>query len=633
MTLTTYLPARPGEWERLLAGGSHPPPSHPALRAAWERLRSRALSLDGLPEISRAELSRRAAAMRPVLDLLDSLVDTLGEQLPLDQRRAVLTDADGVILLAAGGAAAQEAPVLELLRPGVSCEESLVGTNAMGTCAALGRPVVVEGEAHMLRPFRVLSCCAAPVFGPAGDLQGVVNVSGPAGMDTSAALSFATNLAQLIGDDLLRCGPDRVLQAHRELAEALVDRCVDAALLFDASGGLIRANEATAGMLRALAGPPELSLHELGVEAFLALNGQAAAQGLPTESLTAVWPRIRAAAAAGERQVLVFGKPVLVYPLCGARAELAYALVILPRLEAPPPDAALAHQVDPLVEAAREGALRFAPGPAPVLILGEPGTGRRHLARALHTLSGRGALHLVDCQGAPWRELEQRLFGGGRRGGPPGLLRINKADTVLLHAVDELPAPLQARLHRWLSESRVLVGGGRAPRLVCTALPELKHRVDAGTFRTDLYAALSPRPLLLPPLAKRQDKAALVQALLQELEQSGGAPSCTVDAQLQAALELRAWPGNIAELRDTLAEAARIAGGGVLSLSHLAPARTGPPPPEPPLPAQRLDLDALTEKALRGALLSTSGNVSHAAKHLGIARSTMYRMLSRYDLR
>lgn len=272
----------------------------------------------------------------------------------------------------------------------------------------------------------------------------------------------------------------------------------------------------------------------------------------------------------------------------------------------------------------------------PVLLQGETGTGKEVFARELHARSTRAGKPFVavNCAALPEGLIEAELFGyeegaftGARRQGSPGLLRQAEGGTLFLDEIGDMPLALQPRLLRVLQERELSpLGGGKPVKLdfalVCASHCELPQAVDADRFRADLYYRIADHVVTLAPLRQNPDRAAVVDALWQQLGQGHA-----LSSQARAALAAHAWPGNLRQLSACLRTLAALAEPGQPVGPQLLPAdvRAGTPT-APAVPASGA-LEEIAEAAMRQALAECQGNVSAAAKRLGINRSTLYRRL------
>jgi Sigma-54 interaction domain/FHA domain/Homeodomain-like domain len=275
---------------------------------------------------------------------------------------------------------------------------------------------------------------------------------------------------------------------------------------------------------------------------------------------------------------------------------------------------------------------------SPVLLLGETGTGKEVLARAVHRLSERrGAFVAVNCGALPASLLEAQLFGhlrgafSGALTDAPGLLRSADGGTLLLDEVGDLPEPSQPALLRALQEKEVVPVGGVRPipidlRVVAAthrALDELERR---GEFRSDLLARIAGFVFAIPPLRERkEDIGVLVEAFARgraiRLKPAAG-----------RALFRYHWPLNVRELHQTLEVAATLAGNEPIDIAHL-PATVARAPTTRPVPLPRSD-DSVerVRKRLVASLARHRGNVSEVARELGKARTQVQRWLKRFGL-
>lgn len=272
-----------------------------------------------------------------------------------------------------------------------------------------------------------------------------------------------------------------------------------------------------------------------------------------------------------------------------------------------------------------------------VLILGETGSGKELVARAIHRFSDRAASPFVavNCAAIPGDLLESELFGhekgaftgaaSARRG------RFREADrgTLLLDEIGDMPQATQAKILRVLQEREVTPLGGQPVRLdvrvIAATHQDLPALAAAGRFRPDLYYRLAVLPIIVPPLReRREDIPALARHILAELRPAS--PPILTDAAL-ARLSAHAWPGNVRELRNMLERAASLTRGAVIDAADLALPGTE----APPAPASLPEAMAATEAALiRAALARADGNRSIAARDLGISRQALYDRLKRY---
>jgi transcriptional regulator of acetoin/glycerol metabolism len=288
----------------------------------------------------------------------------------------------------------------------------------------------------------------------------------------------------------------------------------------------------------------------------------------------------------------------------------------------------------------------------PLLLCGETGTGKDMLARALHASSTRRSQPFVavNCAALPETLIEAELFGyrpgaftGASRHGAPGRIREAHGGTLFLDEIGDMPLALQARLLRVLEAREVTpLGGGAAVkvdfRLICASHRRLADEVAAGRFREDLYYRLNGLTLALPPLRERSDLAALVERLLK-----AEAPerALWVDGDVMALFSRYRWPGNLRQLANGVRTAVALLDDGEdeLTLNQLgddlrealegasdaAPAAARPTA----RPAGGGDLREQADAHIRETLAAVDGNVSEAARRLGVSRNTLYRRLGR----
>ena len=272
--------------------------------------------------------------------------------------------------------------------------------------------------------------------------------------------------------------------------------------------------------------------------------------------------------------------------------------------------------------------------PQPVLILGETGTGKELVARALHEAGQRRTSPLVvlNCAAIPEQLAESELFGHERGAFTTALRRREGAfaragsGTLFLDEVAELTPPLQAKLLRVLERGTFLPVGAEQPsrtraRVVAATHRDLEAAVAKGTFREDLFHRLSVFSVKLPPLRERaEDLPRLIAHFVTEIETDLGR-SVLVHPDAFARAHTHAWPGNIRALRHALLRAA-VLGGGEITAAGLVPDTSHQDAGRGGITIPRGDYASMKLAMLR-ALVAEHGTIRKAAVAIGVPRSTL----------
>lgn len=320
----------------------------------------------------------------------------------------------------------------------------------------------------------------------------------------------------------------------------------------------------------------------------------------------------------------------------------------------------------PVMVTALELARRSAITEATILLLGESGTGKELFAHAIHSASARkdGPFIKVNCASIPESLFESELFGyeegaftGARKGGKPGKFELANGGTIFLDEVGDMSLNMQAKLLRVLQEGEIeKIGSTRTRqvdvRIIAATNCNLEMKVQRGEFREDLYYRLEVIPIRIPPLRERlQDIQLLVPHLVSQLGKKYGKGPFEISSAVYEVLKAYSWPGNVRELGNVLEGALCLADKQVIAVADLPPhfvERTGKtrylleapedvlkvsvPASNPPVCAIESVVNEAEKMAIERALEFTRGNKRRAARALGIARSTFYAKLKRYDL-
>ena len=649
-----------------------------AIEMSWVRCLDYGLDSDQGTEfdpLERVLLTEQMEKSRHLLTHAQPVMDVLFEQIVDTQNVVVLANNAGYILHSCGDPEFLTRAEKVALAPGVEWSESHRGTNAIGTALAMGVPVVVDGGQHFLAANRFLTCSASPIFDPHGHLTGVLDVSGDHRSSNRHTIALVRMSVQMIENRMFAAAFNDVLTLRFHARPEFVGTLCEGMAAFADDGTLLSANRNACFQFGQ-------NLEQLRGDNFSALFGQPISRLLdhllvrPQDSMALTLSSgVRVQARADFRpshlrrhsRLAIESLSTTTQALASSEAAVQSAAAFARR--GCPMDRL--QTGDPQINAVVSKVKKVIGKDIPILIQGETGTGKELLANAIHCVGPRAAKAFVavNCAAIPEGLIESELFGyedgaftGARRKGSLG--RILQADggTLFLDEIGDMPLSLQARLLRVLQE-RVVVPLGSAKSypvniaVICATHRRIRDSVSSGLFREDLYFRLNGLTVMLPALRARTDLDALVASLLREL---GGEHPPSLDPEVLELFRRHPWPGNLRQLSNLLRTAVVMAEGeSTIRREHLpddfvedieqilvaTPVADATPTPQettasavPPAPtfvqhpAQPLEASAgrlqdLALHAIRDALARSGGNISGAARELGVSRSTLYRKL------
>ncbi|HKP74535.1 MAG TPA: sigma-54 dependent transcriptional regulator [Longimicrobiaceae bacterium] len=301
----------------------------------------------------------------------------------------------------------------------------------------------------------------------------------------------------------------------------------------------------------------------------------------------------------------------------------------------------------PLVQLVREFVDKVATVPqVTALLLGESGTGKNMVARAIHGASQQSAYRFVEvnCAAIPGTLLEAELFGYEKgaftdaRQGKKGLVEVADGGTLFLDEIGSMPLELQAKLLTFL-ESRAFRRIGSVAdqtvqtRVIAATNVDLAGEVRAGRFREDLYYRLNVASQVLPPLRLiRSDIPAIARHFVKRAAEYFAKPVPEIDAEGDARLQRYDWPGNARELRNVIERSMIFSRSAVLEIPELTP--TGEASAQPnavPVP-RGLTLDEVERLYIEATLREVNGSINEAARRLGVSRKVLWQRRKRHGI-
>ena len=589
---------------------------------SWMRCIS--LGLDTLrppaPEfVSPAILRQEQQRCSLVRGLALAEMHTLHQQIAGSNFMIAFASADGLLLDIISDPSFSDASNAASIRPGSIWTEGICGTNGLGTAAHLKRAIVVHGREHFFSRYNNLTCVAAPIFAPDGELTGILDASSDCMSRQAHTQALVSMAATQIENGLFReHHRGNLLIAFHNRGEYL--HTLSAGLLaVDTEGRILAANRAAGILLHGLPASPGRRFADVFRTKFSTfvdegrrkerqrLEDDVGSQFIATIENTRQFPMIQGVS----------------------------------RPRQPPPKVVATQFVS--ADSTIAGVVRRVESAAtrkmPILIRGETGTGKEQLARHAHAASGRaGAFVPVNCAALPDSLIEAELFGyaegaftGAKKGGSSGLFREADGGTLFLDEIGDMPVTLQAVLLRFLDDWTVRPVGGAKRHvdvlLVSATNANLQDSIAKGRSRSDLLFRLNTLEVTLPPLRERSDFAEIARHLIEKIDPSANLMESAIDrlAELN-------WDGNIRELRNVLSRLSLGDPGSLIDetavesivghsgserLSREGSGNHG----------LRSDLHDIQRAHVLAAFAESGNNISKTARRLGVSRNTIYRTL------
>ena len=628
---------------RLLECGELPAENlvDPVVTRSWGRSQKAGLAPVGrLPEPDHLNHFQLAQAIdrqqkliahaRPVMEYLFTQTRDSGSMV-------ILADDRGILLHTLGDADFLDRAERVALAPGASWNERHRGTNAIGTALAEAAPVVVNGAEHFLERNGFLTCAAATVAAPDGRLLGVLDISGDQRRHHPHTFCLVRTAAQMIENRLFEAYHSSNVQLRFHTLAEGIGTLTEGVLALSDAGIIVGANPSAMRLLG-------LNSVDLGY-----IHLERVFQTRLAELLN--W-----AARRGHEPMLVLHTtqqgeyPVFVRVetsrlLRQVSHQVALPIPVAGKPTANPVDALAALDSGcGLIAAAIHKARRVLDKPIPVLLQGESGVGKEVFANAMHNTGPRRGKPFiaVDCSALSENLIEAELFGyapgaytGARREGSPGRIREAQGGTLFLDEIGDMPLAMQTRLLRVLQERQITpLGGSKAVAvdfaLICATHRNLKAEMKIGHFRADLYYRINGLTLMLPALRERKDFAALLNHLLEDLLPGR---HIALDPGVATAFADFAWPGNLRQLVNALRTACALLDDDEnrIGWQHLPDDLTEDlrqrRVTEPVMADASENLRDVSVATITRAISQSHGNMTEAARRLGISRNTLYRRL------
>ncbi|SES84948.1 sigma-54-dependent Fis family transcriptional regulator [Anaerobranca gottschalkii] len=593
--------------------------------------------------IAGQQLADRLEKNRTLIEVATPFMEHLYNFVKGSNFFSILTDGEGCILKVIGDQEIlQEAYSLKMI-PGAFMDEKNIGTNAMGTALAEGKPVQVSGEEHYIKAYHRWTCSAAPIKNPDGEVIGCLDLTGYSPQVHSHTLGMVVAAVKAVENILTKDQATFKLSVVNKYIETIINSIDEGIITVGPKGYLKLLNAKAEKILglsnieiqgkrakdyienwdfieRILKEKNKISEEETYIKSkkgkFHCIISGYFIQGKDKpQGYVCIFKEIKTARKLANR---MYGKQA-VYTfekIIGRNKEFIKTL---------------------------EKAKNIADSPSTVLILGESGTGKEVFAQAIHNASSRKdeAFVAINCGAIPKNLIEAELFGyeegaftGGKRGGSIGKFELADGGTLFLDEIGEMPLDMQVNLLRVLEEGKFYkVGGNREisvdVRIIAATNKDLKKEVEKGFFRKDLYYRLNVLTLKLPSLKERKDDIPLlVDYFLTIKSLKLNKKTVVLGEEILEKFMNYHWPGNIRELENVIES--------IVNTPDLLELPFEKPNIKFSFDEQLLELENLedVEKyTIEKVLKKYNYNISNAAKALGIGRNTLYRKVEKYKIK
>ncbi|MGI6766365.1 MAG: sigma-54-dependent Fis family transcriptional regulator [Lentihominibacter sp.] len=660
----------------------------PEVLDSWKRSRDAGVDPRGIstPLLCEEELKKRMSANRELIDIVHPYIDNLYSIVSKGSGFYILfCDKDGYILDLVGDEdIIEHGKTHSLLVVGANRNESVVGTNAIGTCIVTKKPIQLWNEEHYKTRHKDYVCSGAPFFDNEGNVLGCLNITGRYKDVHPHTLGMVTSAADGISKEL------RIRKAYNKIEHisaqrnSIIESMTSGLILLNRSNKITHVNTVALNMLN-------LRQEEImgkDIFSFISLdesfneqeniqhisrevdNKDATIQFVgsdkPPQRFNVSVSFVNGIDGTKEGTVVSFNEAKtinrLVNKISGYNSHYTFSSIL---------------GESPVIREMITLCKRAASSNSNVLILGESGTGKELVAQSMHNHSqcADGPFVAINCAALPKSLVESELFGyekgaftGASREGKPGKFELADGGTIFLDEIGDMPLGVQVSLLRVIQTREIVRIGGKYPktvniRIIAATNRNLEEAIAAKTFREDLYYRLNVLTINIPPLrARGQDVAILANAFIEKHNASRGR-SLRISDEAMSLLLSYSWPGNIRELENAIERAVNITPSDTIQAEHLPPAilmsenrtfhqegfpATGQFIGQPasaagfgtPLPSSRQAFPSYPMGSPAGspsddiiyALQRCGGNVTEAAKMLGISRRTLYRRMEKYNI-
>jgi len=612
------------------------------------------LSEDDFTEVLR-EKNILLKAADPYIHQMESILTNM-------ESIILLSDENGVMLRVIVGSKKKLAEQNKRfkLEPGSVWTEKTVGTCAHGLSLILGTPMQICGPEHYCEKYEDISCSSAPIFDAYNVLAGTLSIVTPSFQhQNSHTLALAINMAGAIQSVFQY---QLEIELHNELLKVTFDISDEGLIILNKNGTVIKAN----ARAKELFSFPDRDLIGMSAEEIID-NPSLVKSVLETgQALKADYEFRRAK----QRLVLSSVKPLKNdYDICFGCVLTVRKIKELSKPERLPSSINSAEQKYgferivgsslPMMETIKK-AKKIAGLDDPVLIQGESGTGKELFAQAIHYASrSQGPLIALNCAAIPKTLIESELFGyeggaftGAERQGRRGKIELANGGTLFLDEIGDMPLELQPVLLRVLEEKQVMRVGGNQYipvdfRLIAATNKDLAQLVREDKFRADLYYRLAVYTLKIPPLRERRsDIRELLKHFLLEAARKRQIKVPALSNAAKLLLYSYDWPGNVRQLKNAVMYAVNMATGGVIrpqdlpevireagEKGNLLTDKPISPDSKDETPLEVIpSLNEVERDIIQEVLAQKGYCISHAAKALGMSRSTLYKKIKEYNL-
>ena len=618
-------------WERFVVDGEVVSRSVRQLVAqSWKR--SASLSVSAMarqaPIADEGELHRQRVSNATIIAAAAPALQRSRMFLADAKSMLILADESGLIIATEGDRRIIDSGRENHLELGGKWREDQIGTNAIGTALVEKRVVQIHGSEHFCSAVQRWTCAAVPISHPAnGRILGVVDISGAADAFNPQSMALAVS----VGSEL-EIALDRALRIEHEalLRHFVMKRSVwlsDDMLVLDRYGLIVHATAGDSAHMRAW---KESQMNDQ-VQASPMHEWQSQLrQRSPNASIELVRQKDEAVGA-----IVILGRSSRKGTFGNAASVQRERSVIFADILGE----------SSAMDTTRERARRLAESGLPILIEGETGTGKELFARAIHA-AGRGCetpFVPINCGGMARDLIASELFGynkgsftGADERGRSGQILASDGGTLCLDEIGELPLDIQPYLLRVLEDGIVYRIGAQEGKRVDMALVSMTNRslvaeCEAGRFRSDLFYRIAAASVTIPPLRERDDDAVmLAEHFAARAAKRLHRALPKFDPPALDAIRAYAWPGNVRQLRNIIETMVALNSGDCLGVDDLPPEIRSPHPSFKQ--AAGKSLQQVQEATIRAAIVRCHGNFTEAAKHLGIARSTLYVRLAEYGI-